>query len=104
MTAADINQPPARAKTERSLFMTPQTSETPLLSVEEAAQNLGITPLNVLIHVKRGRLRGREIDRRWHIETDSLEAFRREIEEQTGPSARATCRTACQRGGCDGCR
>lgn len=84
--------------------MEPSSPEATLVSVEETAQSLGITPLNVLIHIKRGRLQGREIDEHWYIETDSLEAFRREIEEQTAPSARAACRTACQRGGCTGCR
>lgn len=45
------------------------------LPITEVAQILQTTPLNILMHIKRGRLKGHEIDGQWQVEKASLDAL-----------------------------
>jgi len=45
------------------------------ITLEEAAERLQSTPLNVLMHIKRDLLAGVEIDGSWFVDLASLEAF-----------------------------
>ncbi|HEX9777776.1 MAG TPA: hypothetical protein VGA63_06465 [Geopsychrobacteraceae bacterium] len=63
-----------------------------LLSAECAAQRLNTTPLNVLMHIKRGLLKGQEFDGGWFVLADSLERF---IAENGGEKSAALCRKGC---------
>ncbi|MGE4543990.1 MAG: hypothetical protein AB7D06_07775 [Pedobacter sp.] len=77
--------------------------EKNLLSAEEVARDLGTTPLNVLLYIKRGQLAGQEIEGKWYVEAASLVALK---SETTGVGS-APCKPACGHGGhgggCGGC-
>jgi len=45
------------------------------ISLEEAAKRMKNTPLNVLMHIKRGLLCGEEINGSWFVEMTSLESY-----------------------------
>jgi hypothetical protein len=51
------------------------TEHTETLPIAEVAQLLHTTPLNVLMHIKRGLLQGSEGEGGWQIERASLESF-----------------------------
>jgi hypothetical protein len=73
-----------------------------LVAAEEAAQMMGTTELNVLMHIKRGLLAGREEDGSWYVTGESLTAFRK---KSGGEKAQVVCRTGCaaKKGGCSSC-
>lgn len=50
-------------------------SENSLLPISEAANQMKSTDLNVLMHVKRGLIKGVEIDGDWFIDKTSLAEF-----------------------------
>jgi hypothetical protein len=70
--------------------------------VAVAAQLLGTTPLNVLIHIKRGLLAGVERESGWLVDSESLAALvgRRRAGEVT-----AVCQSGCGKkaSGCGSC-
>lgn len=70
--------------------------------VAEVAQRLGTTPLNVLMHIKRGLLTGREQEGGWLVDPQSLEALLRKRDAGELP---ALCRSGCGKpaGGCGSC-
>ena len=79
-------------------------TEADLVSLEEAAQQLGTTPVNVLLHVKRGSLAGREVQGTWRIEAASLQQLQHTLEAAQATSGAAECRPACHHGkACGGC-
>ncbi len=67
---------------------------TKRLSIIQVAELLHTTPLNVLMHIKRGLLQGIEEDGDWQVERASLEA----LQAKTG-GGRATevCANGCSR-------
>jgi hypothetical protein len=67
-----------------------------------AAQLMGTTELNVLMHIKRGFLKGREEEGAWYVSSESLAAFR---EKGGGAKAQVVCKTGCaaKKGGCGSC-
>lgn len=72
------------------------------LSIDVVAKALNTTPLNILMHVKRGMLAGGEEDGRWLIEKTSLDAF---VAKTGGSKAGDVCARGCARkhacgGGC----
>jgi hypothetical protein len=74
--------------------------EKSLLSVDAVAQKLGTTPLNVLLYIKRGQLKGEEIEGKWYVEPESLAAL---MSAKNGIGS-APCTPACGHGGgCGGC-
>lgn len=66
--------------------------DTEKISLEEAAGRLQSTPLNVLMHIKRGLLIGEEIDGSWLVEVAALERFL--AEKAVAPQA-PLCQSAC---------
>lgn len=70
------------------------------IPINEVAELLQTTPLNVLMHIKRGKLIGTEEEGTWSVDSQSLAAFRavREGADKT------LCRSGCSRtGGCASC-
>lgn len=45
------------------------------LSVAEVATSMKTTPMNVMMHIKRGLLAGEEIDGVWYVPADSLARY-----------------------------
>lgn len=66
------------------------------IPLSEAASRMGSTPLNVLMHVKRGLLPGEERDGNWFIDRAALEEFlaRRAAEPQE-PVCQSQCAHKC---------
>lgn len=81
-----------------------EITEADLVSLEDAAQQLATTPVNVLLHVKRGRLAGREVQGIWRIEAASLQQLQQTLAAAQATSGAAECRPACHHGkACGGC-
>jgi hypothetical protein len=55
-----------------------------MVPVEEVAQELGTTGLNVMMHIKRRLLEGREIEGQWYVSMESLEQYRLEGADRPG--------------------
>ena len=70
------------------------------ISIVEAAKVMQTTPLNVLMHIKRGLLKGIEEQGQWYIEKVSLEAL---LNETGGGKADGVCASGCaQKHACGG--
>jgi hypothetical protein len=70
------------------------------LSLEAAAQRLGTTPLNVLMHIKRRLLTAEERDGAWYVDPASLAA----LQLEQGGADKSLCRSQCAAsGGCKSC-
>ena len=70
------------------------------LPIQEVAQALGTTPLNVLMHIKRGYLEGVEEEGGWTISGESLMVF---MARDSGRKRQFVCATSCSKGaGCGG--
>lgn len=72
------------------------------LPLAHAAETLGTTPLNVLMHIKRGLLLGVELDSSWMVDPKSLTALLSKRSEGKVP---AVCQSGCAKraGGCGSC-
>lgn len=72
-----------------------------LIPIEEAARRLQTTPLNILMHLKRGLLKGIEEDDLWRIDAQSLA----ELQSKTGGGKAAdVCASGCsKKHGCSSC-
>lgn len=72
------------------------------LSLEQAAEKLGSTPLNVLMHIKRGLLVGAVPKGIWVVDPDSLAELLLKRTEGVVP---AVCQSGCAKpaGGCGSC-
>ncbi|ALC17327.1 hypothetical protein DSOUD_2574 [Desulfuromonas soudanensis] len=80
--------------------MSGQKKDGLLIPINEVAELLQTTPLNVLMHIKRGMLVGSEEEGTWSVDARSLDAFRavREGADKT------LCRSGCSKtGGCASC-
>ena len=75
--------------------MTGEELKAEWVAAEEAAKVLGTTPLNLLMHLKRGLLTGREIDGSWFVTRASLDRLVREGKAQV---VKAKCPSACKEG------
>ena len=70
-----------------------------LISADDAAAQLNTTPLNILMHIKRGLLKGQECEGTWFVLSDSLERFM--IDNGAGKSNQVckkktcSCTTSC---------
>ena len=72
------------------------------INISEVARILNTTPLNILMHVKRGLLVGHEDEEGWKIEGQSLSAF---LENHGGSKSVDVCASGCAKkhacgGGC----
>ncbi len=63
-----------------------------LVSLEETARILQKTPLNILMHIKRGLLRGVEEDGQWQVEKTSLDAL---MAKTGGGKGHDVCASGC---------
>ncbi|PLX73635.1 MAG: hypothetical protein C0614_12830 [Desulfuromonas sp.] len=71
------------------------------LPISAAAQELHSTELNVLMHIKRGLLQGKECDGGWWVERVSLDAL---LMETGGGKAGNVCASGCaKKGACGSC-
>ncbi len=50
-------------------------SDNTLLSISEVAKQMKSTELNVLMHVKRGLIKGEEVEGEWFVSQASLAEF-----------------------------
>ena len=66
--------------------------QTAMLSITEVARLMQTTPLNTLMHIKRGLLEGVEKDGVWLVERASLEAL---LARTGGGKASAICAGGC---------
>lgn len=81
--------------------MSAKLSQTDLVPIEEVAKELGTTVISVLMHIKRKRLIGREVDGAWQVSRESMVHFCQEGQERQGLEL---CRSACaKKGGCSSC-
>lgn len=71
-----------------------------MLTVELSAETLGTTPTKILMLLKKGELKGQEIEGKWYVEADSLACCK-----SHGIDMKATngCASYCNSGGC-GCK
>lgn len=78
-----------------------RNAEPTWLPIAEAARELGTTPLNVLMHIKRGSLVGQESAGVWQVDAASLLVL---LDQRDRGDLSAVCRSACSRaGGCTSC-
>jgi len=76
-------------------------NDNALVSLEEAAQILQSTPLNILMHIKRGLLKGAENDGQWLVERASIDAL---MKKTGGRKVDDVCKSGCARHhACGGC-
>lgn len=80
-----------------------QLNGTNWLSLSAAAAVLGSTPLNVLMHVKRGHLLGIEGESGWLVDPASLATL---LDTRRAGDAPTVCSRSCARktGGCGSCK
>lgn len=69
-------------------------------SLAQASEVLGSTPLNVLMHIKRGLLTGLERNGDWQVDPDSLATL---ISKRGEGNVPAVCQSGCAKKA-DGCR
>ncbi len=71
------------------------------LSLAQVAAIMGSTPLNVLMHIKRGVLKGVEVDGEWRIDPASLDEL---LEKRREGEIPAVCKSSCSKAhGCKSC-
>ncbi len=73
-----------------------------MMPLSDAAKIMQTTPLNVLMHIKRGLLKGVEEKGQWLVEPESMEAL---LAKTGGGKADEVCSSACDKkhacgGGC----
>lgn len=69
------------------------------LSVTEVATLLKTTKLSVMMHIKRGLLKGEEVEGLWYIAAASLAEYQRQA---AGQANAQLCRSSCSHG-CSTC-
>jgi hypothetical protein len=80
--------------------MTENTGNT-MVPLDQAAAQLATTPLNVLMHLKRGLLSGAETDDGWLVTAASLAAL---LQKRAEGAAPLICQSSCGKaGGCGTC-
>jgi hypothetical protein len=71
-----------------------------MVTVETSAETLGTTPTKILMLLKNGDLKGKEIDGEWLVEADSLACCKAHGIDM---KAAKGCASYCNSGGC-GCK
>jgi hypothetical protein len=69
------------------------------IPLNEAAERMQSTPVNVLMHIKRGLLSGKEVDGAWFVDASSLEKHLRQRQEGVNTEV---CQDHCKHT-CAGC-
>lgn len=75
-------------------MLTPEDND--LVNLEQAAEMLGTTSVNILMNLKRGLLQGREIDGLWYVSRASIAAH-------GGDTRSAVAAPMCRRSTCGSC-
>jgi hypothetical protein len=72
------------------------------VSIDQAAEKLGTTSLNVLMHIKRGLLLGEDQDGFWQVDIHSLTEL---LRQRCDGEAPLVCQSACsiKAGCCSSC-
>ncbi|PLX79066.1 MAG: hypothetical protein C0616_12255 [Desulfuromonas sp.] len=68
--------------------------ENQRISLPDAAKQMKTTPLNVLMHIKRGLIEGFEVDGEWQVDAESLSAL---LEKTDGGKAQDVCASGCSK-------
>ena len=73
-----------------------------MITITAVAERMQTTPLNVLMHIKRGWLNGQEDDGKWMIDSSSLDKL---LAKTGGSKAEDVCASGCSKkhscgGGC----
>lgn len=76
--------------------MTTTTENPTTVTLAAAAEVLRSTPLNVLMHIKRGLLRGSEGPAGWQVEVDSLTDL---LHRRTAETPPVVCKSGCAKSG-----
>lgn len=80
--------------------MTTIRKPTDFLPLDAAARQLGTTPLNLLMHIKRRLLVAEDRDGQWYVDPVSLAA----LQFDKGGADKSLCRSQCAAsGGCKSC-
>jgi len=69
------------------------------LTVAEVATTMKTTPINVMMHIKRGLLAGEEIDGDWFVAADSLANY---LSDASRAHKGSVCKAKSHCGGCGG--
>ena len=69
------------------------------LSVAAVAATLETTTMSVMMHIKRGLIKGEEIDGCWYVAADSLAAYQGQAD---GAARGELCKSSCKHG-CSSC-
>lgn len=66
----------------------------PAIPLTEAALQLQTTPLNLLMHIKRGLIDANEIDAVWMVDAESLQTF---AKKHDGQKSAEVCSSGCSK-------
>jgi hypothetical protein len=69
----------------------------PHLSLDEAAGELKTTPVRILMLIRQGVMRGRQLEEEWYVEKGSMACFRSYSGDSQKPGG---CKGTCASGGC----
>jgi hypothetical protein len=69
----------------------------PYLPMDEASRELKTTGLRILMLIKRGVMRGRQLEGEWFVEKGSMNCFRSHEADGAKPGG---CKGNCGSGGC----
>lgn len=76
------------------------TEKNTLLPLNQVAEQMGTTELNVLMHIKRHKLKAEEHYGQWFVDQESLENF---LSSPDRSETVVTCKTHCCNSGCGSC-
>jgi hypothetical protein len=71
----------------------------PHIALEDAARELGTTPLRILMLIRQGIMEGHWADDQWFVAKSTLACFR---SFKTDPALPRKCGDSCSSGGCGG--
>jgi hypothetical protein len=71
----------------------------PHMELDDAARELGTTPLRILMLIRQGVMEGRWAEEQWFVAKPTLACFR---SFTTDPGRTRKCGDACSSGGCEG--
>jgi len=74
-------------------------TQSDLLPISTVAEQLNTTPLNVLMHIKRGLLNGLEVNGAWYVPAAALEKY---LLQAGGAAHGSLCKSSCKHS-CSSC-
>lgn len=77
-----------------------QIATTETTSLTQAAQLLGTTPMNILMHLKHKLIVGTQVNGEWNIDSHSLHTFKM---ENKGKDKTLCKKHSCQHSACGSC-